>query len=526
MKKLLFFIITGLMTFQTLYAETINMLNAGADNTGKKINTIIIAKTIDDLSKKGGGTLFFPAGNYLVGPIELKSNITIDLESGTVLNFSDNFDDYLPFVEMRYEGIVMKSFHPLIYARDAENITIKGRGTLNGNGKRWWEQTWKNESNSSDLKDLEKYKVMWDEANKDLKLEDESDWKNTLSRRFFRPPFFQVLRSRNILIEGVRFINSPFWTINPEFSGNIRVTGVTIDNPVSPNTDGINPESCNNVHISDCHISVGDDCITIKSGRDLQGRKYATPCENITITNCTMLSGHGGVVIGSEMSGDVRKVAISNCIFDGTDRGIRIKSTRGRGGVVEDIRVSNIVMRNINKEAITFNLFYSDIPEEPVSERTPVFRNIHISNMTGTNINTAALIVGLPEMPVSDISFYDIDLKSENGFEMSDVTNVSMNRVAVNTDKGPAFKFDRISEARLSQLGTCKPLADASVIEIVDCHDIMVQDCFPEKGSKAFMEASGVKTSGIYLMNNYLDRLANPIIKGSGLNPEAIIVVK
>ena len=161
----------------------------------------------------------------------------------------------------------------------------------------------------------------------------------------------------------------------------------------SPNTDGINPESCKNVHISDCHISVGDDCITIKSGRDLQARKLGVPCENITITNCTMLSGHGGVVIGSEMSGGVKKVTISNCVFDGTDRGIRLKSTRGRGGIVEDIRVSNIVMSNIKKEAIVLNLKYSKMPAEPKSDRTPEFRNIYVSGVTVRDANTPIMVV-------------------------------------------------------------------------------------------------------------------------------------
>jgi len=526
MKKLI--ILTGFcfMVIQIMSAETVNMLKAGADNTGKTLNTTLITKTINDLSAIGGGTLFFPAGTYLTGPIELKSNITLDIESGAILNFSDNFDDYLPYVEMRYEGIVMKSFHPLIYAYNAENITIKGRGTLNGNGQAWWSAVLRQEINSATKRDLSKYQSLWDEANKELILDDKSDYKGSLSRRFFRPPFFQAYKSKNILVEGVKFINSPFWTINPEFCSNIRVTGVTIANPTSPNTDGINPSSCNNVHISDCHISVGDDCITIKSGRDSQGRKYATPCENITITNCTMLAGHGGVVIGSEMSGDVRKIAISNCIFDGTDRGIRIKSTRGRGGIVEDIRVSNIVMKNILREAITFNLFYTRVPAEPVSERTPIFRNIHISNMTGTNVNAAALIVGLPEMPVSDISFTDIDLKTKTGFVISDAYGVSMNSVSINTETGPAFKFDRVKEAQLSQLKTYKPIAEASVITITDCQDFLVQNSFPLPGSKSFVEIGGDKTKGIVFMNNYMNRLDEPIKKGADLSAEAIVIVK
>jgi polygalacturonase len=524
-KRICVALIVALTLTQGLFAETINMMKVGGKNDGKTSNTTVIAKMIDQLSAQGGGTLYFPAGTYLTGPITLKSNITLDLESGAVLSFSDNFDDYLPFVEMRFEGVVMKSFHPLISAYNAENITIKGRGLLNGNGQAWWNAAWGfDKKDPVNEKNMTKYQMMWDESNKDLKLEEGSDWKGTLSKRFFRPPFFQAYRSKNILIEGVKFTNSPFWTINPEFCSNIRVTGVTIDNPQSPNTDGINPSSCDNVHISDCHISVGDDCITIKSGRDLQGRKYATPCQNITITNCTMLAGHGGVVIGSEMSGDVRKVVISNCVFDGTDRGIRIKSTRGRGGIVEDIRVSNIVMKNILKEAITLNLFYSNVPAEPVSERTPIFRNIHISTMTGVQVNAAGTILGIPEMPISGISLTDIDLQTKIGFVVNDATDITMNAVTVDTESGSAFKLNRVSEVHMTDVRTRKPLQTEPVISLTDCQDFFIQNCFPMAGSAAFVAVDGSQTKGIILMNNYLKRLTNPVKKAGNVASDAVVL--
>ena len=370
-----------------LRAERVDMLKAGAKANGKTLNTKLINSTIDRLNRGGGGTLFFPAGTYLTGSIHLKSNITLELEAGATLLFSDNFDDYLPFVEVRHEGVMMKSFQPLIYAVDAENITIKGEGTLDGQGKKWWMEFFRVMIDLKDngMRDVNKYQPLWDAANDTTAIyaETNKDYVNTLQRRFFRPPFIQPVRCKKVKIEGVKIINSPFWTVNPEFCDNVTIKGITIDNAPSPNTDGVNPESCRNVHISDCHISVGDDCITIKSGRDAQARRLGVPCENITITNCTMLSGHGGVVIGSEMSGSVRKVTISNCVFDGTDRGIRIKSTRGRGGVVEDIRVSNVVMSNIKQEAVVLNLKYSKMPAEPKSERTPIFRNVHmISSIT------------------------------------------------------------------------------------------------------------------------------------------------
>ena len=400
----------------TLKAERVDMLKSGAKADGKTLNTTLINHTVDRLSQAGGGTLFFPAGTYLTGAIRLKSNITLELEAGATLLFSDNFDDYLPFMEVRHEGVMMKSFSPLISAMDAENITIKGEGTLDGQGKAWWTEFFRIyvDLEKNGMRELNKYQPLWERENdvEALYAETNEDWHGTLKRRFFRPPFIQPVRCRRVRIEGVKIINSPFWTVNPEFCYNVVVTGVTIHNVPSPNTDGINPESCRNVHISDCHISVGDDCITLKSGRDAQARRLGVPCENITITNCTMLSGHGGVVIGSEMSGSVRKVTISNCVFDGTDRGIRIKSTRGRGGVVEDIRVSNIIMSNIKREAVVLNLKYSKMPVEPMSERTPLFRDISISGLTAVGVKTPVKIVGLEEAPVTDIILRDINVKN------------------------------------------------------------------------------------------------------------------
>ena len=400
----------------TLKAERVDMLKSGAKADGKTLNTTLINHTVDRLSQAGGGTLFFPAGTYLTGAIRLKSNITLELEAGATLLFSDNFDDYLPFMEVRHEGVMMKSFSPLISAMDAENITIKGEGTLDGQGKAWWTEFFRIyvDLEKKGMRELNKYQPLWERENdvEALYAETNEDWHGTLKRRFFRPPFIQPVRCRRVRIEGVKIINSPFWTVNPEFCDNVVVTGVTIHNVPSPNTDGINPESCRNVHISDCHISVGDDCITLKSGRDAQARRLGVPCENITITNCTMLSGHGGVVIGSEMSGSVRKVTISNCVFDGTDRGIRIKSTRGRGGVVEDIRVSNIIMSNIKREAVVLNLKYSEMPVEPMSERTPLFRDISISGLTAVGVKTPVKIVGLEEAPVTDIILRDINVKN------------------------------------------------------------------------------------------------------------------
>ena len=237
-----------------LHAERVDMLKIGAKANGKVLNTKLINTTIDRLNRNGGGTLFFPAGTYLTGSIRLKSNITLELEAGATLLFSDNFDDYLPFVEVRHEGVMMKSFQPLIYAVDAENITIKGEGTLDGQGKKWWMEFFRVMIDLKDngMHDLNKYQPMWDAENDTTAIytETNKDYVSTLQRRFFRPPFIQPVRCKKVKIEGVKIVNSPFWTVNPEFCDNVTIKGITIDNVPSPNTDGINPESCRNVHIS------------------------------------------------------------------------------------------------------------------------------------------------------------------------------------------------------------------------------------------------------------------------------------
>lgn len=239
-----------------------------------------------------------------------------------------------------------------------------------------------------------------------------------------------------------------------------------------------------------------------------------------------MLAGHGGVVIGSEMSGDVRKVTISNCVFDGTDRGIRMKSTRGRGGIVEEIRVSNIVMKNIPREAITLNLFYSNVPAEPLSERTPIFRNIHISGLTGSDVNMACTVLGIEEAPISDITFTDINIAAKTGFEINKAKNITLNNVRVATEIGAAFKISESSNLRINNIYNPKPLQDKPVLEVADVEDMFIQGCFPETGSRSFIKLDGSLTDNIILKNNYLERLAMPVDKGAGLNKSANIVMQ
>lgn len=482
-----------------------NVLNYGAKNDSSKIATKAIAAAIDAASKKGGGTIYFPAGKYLTGPIHLKSNITILIDAGAELHFSDNFNDYLPMVESRYEGVDVKSFSPLFYAYKAENISITGRGLINGHGQKWWNYV----LNFDDTKPRNKWQKIFDAENKNIIMPDDSA---QTKRGFLRPPFIQPMYCKNVRVEGITIINSPFWTVNPEFCENVTVDGVTINNPHSPNTDGINPESCKYVHISNCHISVGDDCITIKSGRDIPGRTKAAAAENYTITNCTMLAGHGGVVIGSEMSGSVRKITISNCIFDGTDRGIRIKTTRGRGGVVEEIRVDNIIMKNIRQQAVVLDMMYSKMPPEPVSERTPQFRNIHLSNITAQT-NEAIYINGLEEMPVEDITLNDIQFDAQKGANIKEANNIEFHNVRITTKDGSSIIAENIKGLVLDNVKTLNPIASKPTIDLKNVQDVFVYNSFVDKQTPVYLHVSGSKTKNVVLKNNNFLYAQKPLAK-------------
>jgi len=472
-----------------------NVVNSGADNTGKIKCTAIINHLIDSLSEGGGGTLYFPSGTFHTGPIIMKSNITLYLDAGSILKFSDEFDDYLPMVQSRWEDIRVRNFRSQIYAYRCENIAIRGDGHIDGQGKKWWDFL---QSVNEKTGQESKWQTIFKSENEEVIA------KNAYLRtknNFLRPPMITTYECHNVLIEGVSMSDPPFWTIMPAFSENITITGITIENPgESPNTDGIDPSSCRNVHISNCHISVGDDCVVIKSGRDEDGRAANSPTENITITNCTMLRGHGGVVIGSEMSGGVRSVAISNCIFDGTDIGIRIKTMRGRGGVVQDVFVSNIIMNNIVNEGILITLRYQKTDPEPLSERTPAVRNIYL---TGINIRGAqrpVAIYGLEEQPVSQISISGIISFSKNGILLENTSGIDLHDLKLQISEGSPLEARDSKDIRWDMVSVSGPGFKPALM-LSNCQGVTVSNCI-QTGSLPVYVSDDEKCKNIYLINN------------------------
>ncbi len=492
---LLLFLASTILQSQTIWT---NVRDRGADPTGNIKCTMVISDIIGELSGKGGGTLFFPAGTYLTGPIILKSNITIWLDAGALVKFSDDFDDYLPMVQSRWEDVRVKNFASQIYAYQCENISIRGRGHFEGQGKKWWDFM---RTAGTNQQSPSKWQEIFKKENEALLA------KNSYIRaknNFLRPPMVTTYECKNVLIEGVSFSDPPFWTIMPAFTDNITITGITIENPSnSPNTDGIDPSSCRNVHISNCHITVGDDCIVIKSGRDEDGREAASPTENITITNCTMLKGHGGVVIGSEMSGNVKRVVISNCVFEGTDRGIRIKTMRGRGGVIEDLLVSNIVMNNMINEGVLITLRYQRTDPEPLSIRTPACKNVRISNIIVRGGQRPVAIYGLEERDVSQISFSNMETVTTMGILIENGSGINFHDIMMDIKEGSALEAKDSKKITWDKVTVTSSAPELQLLKLTNCNEVLVTNCY-QPGVIPVLINEDEKTENIIVANNIL----------------------
>jgi hypothetical protein len=391
----------------------------------------------------------------------------------------------------------------LIYGEDLEDVTLCGPGTINGQGQIWWRRAWAAEPKSSSPKVTE---ITQDQAKAAIIHE--------------RPRLIRLIRCTRVTLDGLELINSGMWTVNPVFCEFVTVRGLRIHNPVpSPNTDGINPESCRNVTISGCTIDVGDDCVTLKSGTDAVGRKMGRPTENVTITNCTMLNGHGGVVIGSEMSGGVRNVTVSNCVFQGTQRGIRIKSKRGRGGIVEGITVNNIVMQDVGA-AIEITSFYGDEKTMgqfvPVDDGTPLFRDIRLSNITARNSTSAGQLTGLLEMPVQDVIFSNIDIAAASGFVIHNASGIVFRNVRIDTTAGPSLTGTNVENFLLDGFGTSAPHTEAPVVNLDDVRQLSLRNSIAPTGTGTFLQLGG-KSSGITLQANDLRAAAHPCQTADGV---------
>lgn len=415
------------------------------------LNTEAFAKAIDALSEQGGGRLIVPAGLWLSGPITLKDHIELFIDKDAILVFSDDPELY-PIIDTNFEGLDVRRCVSPINALGAHDIAITGGGVIDGGGTMWrevkrrkvsedqWKEILKRDGVLSDDGKVwfpnEGYKAARATAGSLNKPSDELD--ENYIKTFLRPVLLSLRECERVLIEDCSFQNSPCWNLHPLWCKDLTIRNINVRNPhYSANGDGIDIDACENVILTGSSFDVGDDAICIKSGKDEDGRRHARKCRNLIISDCTVYHGHGGFVVGSEMSGGVEDILVKDCRFLGTDVGLRFKSARGRGGEVKDIWCDNIYMKDIVNYGIIFNLHYAGVaaselvdgqvePVFQVDETTPSFHDIHISNVSLAGPCQAVYINGLPEMPVRNVDFKNFNYVTAKAPEVHYAENISL----------------------------------------------------------------------------------------------------
>ena len=439
----------------------VNIKDFGGVGDGITLNTEAFAKAIDALSKKGGGKLVVPQGVWHTGPIVLKSHINLHLNAGAVILFAADETLY-PFVDTSFEGLDTRRCQSPLSANGATDISITGKGVIDGNGQYWrpvkkakvTEAHWKSLLAIPGSQEMKPgywvpsagYAKGEQGANMNVpNAKTEAEW-NAI-KRFVRPVMVSLVKCKNVHLKGVIFQNSPAWNLHPLMCENVIIEDVLVRNPsYAQNGDALDLESCKNALIINSRFDAGDDGICIKSGKDADGRRRGIPCENVVVKGCTVFAGHGGFVVGSEMSGGVKNILVDQCQFLGTDVGLRFKSTRGRGGIVEKIYIKNISMTDIKTDAITFNMYYGgksvaemladgdnpdNVTKMSVTEETPIFRHIDIKNIICNGAGRAMEFNGLPEMPIDDISLNDITILAKKDAVFTNCKNIKKKNVNI-----------------------------------------------------------------------------------------------
>lgn len=450
------------VTLPTIPDNRVDLTQFGAVGDGGTLCTEAFAKAMAALDKMGGGHLNVPAGIWLTGPIQFVANVDLHVEQGALVLFTTDFDAY-PEVTTIYEGNTSTRKMAPLWAYEVDNISITGPGSFDAQGEAWRPSKkgkftgdqWKKLTSGSGV---EQKSVWYPNAKED-------DQKGTpekpdMRRSLQRPVLLEFTRCNKVLLQDATFSNSPAWNVHPLMCDDLVIEHVNIRNPwYAQNGDGLDLESCNRVLVLNSTFDVGDDAICIKSGKDKEGRDWKRPCQNVVIEGCTVLHGHGGFVIGSEMSSGANNIYVHNCLFNGTDTGLRMKSTRGRGGVIENIYIDQINMCHISGDAFTFDLYYANKPVggkadkdasasdpvPPVSEETPCFKNLYISNIICQGAQRAVFFNGLPEMPLSDLKMSNSLFVSEKGCELHYAKDITFENVKIQHSKGEKIALDQVT---------------------------------------------------------------------------------
>lgn len=422
--------------------KTFNILQYGAKADGYTDNTDVIRKTILECSKKGGGIVLVPKGKYLSRAIHLENNVNLHLEEGAEILFSTNPKDYYPLVHTSFEGTECMNYSPLIYAYQKKNVAITGKGILNGQASKdnWWpwcaspSYGWQ-KGTPSQADPLNRFRLV-EMAENNIPVEERIFGEG----HYLRPNFVEFFECTNILIKDLTIVNAPFWVIHPIKTKNIIVDGVTV-NSHGPNNDGCDPEYSKNVIIKNCTFNTGDDCIAIKAGRDADGRRVAMKSENIIVQNCTMFDGHGGVTIGSEISGGVSNVYVENCIMSSPnlDIAIRLKTNSRRGALIENFYVRNIEIGQVKEAVLKADMFYN-VHGNQTGNFIPRIENIYLENVKVKNGGKYAILAkGYKESPVKNITFKNVTIEKVNlPYLIENVENLKLIETNIN---GKTIKY-------------------------------------------------------------------------------------
>jgi polygalacturonase len=502
--------------------KTFNIKDYGAVGDGQFINTNAIAKTIDACAAAGGGTVIIPAGLWLTGPIQMKSNINLHVERGALVQFTTDHTQY-PMIKSSNTSNSIVPASP-VYGYDLENIAITGEGILDGAGETWrpvkkdkmTESQWKKLVVSGGA--LDKDQKIWWPSKEAL---DGEDFLKTLknkktgltpedyipARDYLRPYMVYFVHCKNMLLQDVTIRNSPKFVFYPNDCNNLTIDHVNIFNAYwAQNGDGMDISACKNVVIYRCNVSAGDDGICMKSsaGKNSDPNNFAL--ENLVIAGCTVYHAHGGFVIGSNTDGGMRNIFVDECNFIGTDIGVRVKSSAGRGGLVKDIYVRNIYMKDIINEAISFDTYYEnrpagfvDDPNKPVpTEKIPEFRDFHFNNIYCNGATTAIAITGLPQMHIHDIQFDTILITANKGVVATEASGIALRNVKVIPANGPIYSWNNAS-------------------------DITINHGFLPPGSKQFLAVTG-KAEKIKITGTILPKDESTIQLGANVSKQAIIM--
>ncbi|MBL7742016.1 MAG: glycoside hydrolase family 28 protein [Chitinophagaceae bacterium] len=520
------------VTLPKFKKDTVSVIRFGAIPDGNTLNTKSINNAIDACNKKGGGVVLVPSGLWLTGPIVLKSNVNLHLAYGATLLFTDNKKEY-PLVAANWEGLPQMRNQSPISATGATNIAITGKGIIDGNGDGWravkkdklTESQWKKLVRSGGI--LSEDQKTWYPSEGFLKgskmpanpgsISPEKDAAFYESiKDFLRPNLLLLTNCKYILLEGVTFQNSPAWCLHPLMSEHLTVRNIFVKNPwYAQNGDGIDVESCRNVLIENSVFDVGDDALCMKSGRDAEGRKRGMPTENVIIRGCTVYAAHGGFVIGSEMSGGARNMYVSNCTFIGTDIGLRFKTTRGRGGIVENIFIKDIYMKDIPAEAILFDMYYMakdpvvlagekrELPKvefKPVDETTPQFRNFHISNVYCNGAEKGIFVRGIPEMHVKDIVLENMVLQANRGIDVQEATGITFKNIKM------------ISEET------------NPVVDVIQSDKLVFDNISYKEGSELLFRVGGDRTGDVTIKNTDASKAKQKIVYELGATEKTVTI--